>query len=170
MTPSDSAPDDATVEFPAGEPGAAVERSMVRLRRSMTRHTIGRRMARELDVPFDMALIGVVDAVEMGPDESGAEVTVGAVGARLGIDPTRASRVVSAAIEGGYVRRAASQADGRRSVLELTDAGRELAATARRARRRYFDEAMRGWSEEDRGAFARLLARFVDALGEERPG
>ncbi|MEW5928535.1 MAG: MarR family winged helix-turn-helix transcriptional regulator [Gemmatimonadota bacterium] len=166
MTPTHPNSDEA----PAAEPAAAVERAMVRLRRSMTRHTIGRRMASELEVPFDMALIGVVDAVDQGPDESGAEVTVGAVGERLGIDPSRASRVVSAAIEGGYVRRLASQADGRRSVLELTDAGRELVAAARRTRRRFFDEAMRGWPEEDRRTFARLLGRFVDALGEERPG
>ncbi len=168
MTPPDSAPEEA-LDGEAG-PVADVERAMVRLRRSMTRHTIGRRMARELDVPFDMALIGVVDAVAQGREESGAEVTVGEVGERLGIDPSRASRVVSAAIDGGYVRRMASQADGRRSVLELTDAGRELVASARRARQGFFDQAMRGWPEEDRRAFARLLGRFVDALGEERPG
>jgi DNA-binding MarR family transcriptional regulator len=117
-----------------------------------------------------MALIGVVDAVAQGREESGAEVTVGEVGERLGIDPSRASRVVSAAIEGGYVRRTASQADGRRSVLELTDAGRELVASARRARQGFFDQAMRGWPEEDRRTFARLLGRFVDALGQERQG
>ena len=166
MTP----PDPPQEEAPDAEPGAVVEGAMVRLRRSMTRHTIGRRLARDLEVPLDMALIGVVDAVAQGPDESGAEVTVGAVGERLGIDPTRASRVVSAAIEGGYVRRTASQADGRRSVLELTDAGRELVASARRTRRRYFEQAMRDWPEEERRAFAELLARFVDGLGEDRPG
>lgn len=168
MTPSDSAPEDA-LDAEAGAV-ADVESAMVRLRRSMTRHTIGRRMARDLEVPFDMALIGVVDAVAQGTEESGAEVTVGEVGERLGIDPSRASRVVSAAIEGGYVRRMASQADGRRSVLELTDAGHALVASARRTRQRFFDEAMRGWTEEERRTFARLLGRFVDALGVERQG
>ena len=116
---------------------AAIERAFVRMRRAMTRRNLGARMIRELGGGVDLSHLGVVDAVEEGTDASGV-VTVGMVGERLGIDPSRASRVVSSAIQAGYVERVASQADGRRVGLRLTDAGRALAESAHRVRRRTF--------------------------------
>jgi DNA-binding MarR family transcriptional regulator len=140
----------------------AIERAFVRLRRAMSRRNLGVRMVRELGGGVDLSHLGVVDAVEQGPDAAGGAVTVGMVAERLGIDPSRASRVVAGAIQAGYVMRVASQADGRRVGLELTDAGRALAHAAHRLRRRAFDEAMEGWTDDERRDFARLLTRFVD--------
>jgi DNA-binding MarR family transcriptional regulator len=139
----------------------AIERAMVRIRRSQTRRTFGRLAEQAGQGPLDLALVGVVDAVE----EGGAPVTVGMVAERLGIDPSRASRLVAQAVQAGYVARVASQEDGRRVGLELTSAGDELARAVHRFRQARFDHAMREWSPEDREAFARLLTRFTDELG-----
>jgi len=67
----------------------------------------------------------------------------------------RASRLVSQAIRAGYVRRGASQADGRRIRLELTEAGNEMAKAAHRFRQEFFDYVVRDWSVKDREDFAR---------------
>jgi DNA-binding MarR family transcriptional regulator len=149
---------------------AAIERALVRIRRSQTRRSLGRLATREVGEPVDLTLLGVVDAVEEGPDRDGQPVSVGTVGDRLGIDPSRASRVVSRAIQGGYLRRVASQTDGRRIGLELTAAGEELAAQAHRFRRSFFTEVMRDWSAADRREFASLLTRFVDGMAQAAAG
>lgn len=146
----------------ADEALADIERAFVRMRRAMTRRNLGARMVRELGGGVDLSHLGVVDAVEEGADASGGAVTVGMVGERLGIDPSRASRVVTSAIQAGYVERVASQADGRRVGLRLTDAGRALAESAHRVRQRTFAEAMEGWTDDERRDFARLLTRFVE--------
>lgn len=149
-----------TAEADADDALAAIERAFVRIRRGMSRRNLGTRMIRELGGGVELSHLGVVDAVEEGAD-AGGPVTVGLVGERMGIDPSRASRVVASALEAGYVERVASQADGRRVGLRLTDAGRALAESARAVRRRAFDEAMDGWPDADRREFARLLSRFV---------
>lgn len=148
----------------ATRPLAAIERGMVRLRRSMGRRALGTLATRQAGVPFDPAHFSVVDAVEEGPPAAGGEVTVGLVAERLAVDPSRASRLVAGAIRAGYARRVASQTDGRRIHLELTAAGRELAEAGHRTRRARFDRAMAGWSEGERREFARLLTRFTDGL------
>jgi DNA-binding MarR family transcriptional regulator len=141
---------------------AMIERAFVRMCRAMTRRNLGARMVRDLGGGVDLSHLGVVDAVEEDAGVSGGVVTVGMVGERLGIDPSRASRVVTSAIGAGYVERVASQADGRRVGLRLTDAGRALAESAHRVRQNTFAEAMEGWTDDERRAFARLLTRFVD--------
>jgi DNA-binding MarR family transcriptional regulator len=146
----------------ADEALAAVERAFVRMRRAMSRRNLGARMVRELGGGVELSHLGVVDAVEEGPGASGGVVTVGMVGERLGIDPSRASRVVASAIGAGYVERVASQADGRRVGLRLTDTGRALALSTHRYRQQSFAEAMDGWTDVERREFARLLTKFVE--------
>ena len=145
-------------------PIAEIELAMVRLRRSMTKRTLGRLAARELADPPDLALVSVVDAVEEGGD-----VSVGTVAERLGVDPSRASRLVARSVAAGYVVRVASQHDGRRSGLRLTDAGAAVARAAHAFRRERFAAATQAWSASERREFARLLRSFVDALGEATP-
>jgi DNA-binding MarR family transcriptional regulator len=154
-------------EADAGAALAAVERAMVRIRRSQTRRTLARLAAGEAAPASDPGLDQAIDAVEEGPDGSGEEVTVGLVAERLGVDPSRASRLVARAIAAGYLSRVASQADGRRVRLELTREGRRRAEHVRRFRQAVFARAMLGWSAREREDFARLLTRFTDALAEE---
>jgi len=158
--PREAGPEDAGAALPA------IERAMVRIRRSQTRRTLGRTLALDLGRPVDLAHVAVVDAVEEGPDHPGHEVTVGAVAERLGIDPSRASRLVADAIQAGYVLRVASQADGRRIRLELTDPGRQLAGTVHHHRQAFFARLTHDWTEQERHQFARLLTRFTHALAD----
>ena len=144
------------------DPLAAVERGMVRLRRGMARRRLGKAAIREHNLPVDVQVLHVVDAVDEGPDRPDQEMNVGLVAERLGVDPSRGSRIVAEAVKAGYVRRVASQRDGRRIRLELTDAGREVVEAARRARHTYIAQTMKDWTDEERRQFAALLTRFVE--------
>jgi DNA-binding MarR family transcriptional regulator len=139
----------------------SVERSMVRLRRGMSRQRLGKAAIRDHNLPVDVQVLHVVDVVDEGPDRPGEEMSVGLVAARLGVDASRGSRIVAEAVKSGYVRRVASQEDGRRIHLELTDAGRRVVEATRRTRQEHFAKAMSDWAPAERAEFARLLARFV---------
>ncbi|MEU4570921.1 MarR family winged helix-turn-helix transcriptional regulator [Nonomuraea sp. ATR24] len=130
-----------------------VEQAMVTIRRRQRRRALAR-LAGVTGQAFD-----VLDAIDgAGP------ATVSTVAQALGVDQPRASKLVAAAVEAGWVHRRADQADGRRSVLVLTDAGQAAVEEARRSRQAVFAGAMAGWSEAERTEFARLLTRFVDGL------
>ncbi|TDC97490.1 MarR family transcriptional regulator [Actinomadura sp. 7K507] len=139
----------------------AVERSMVRLRRGMSRQRLGKAAIRGHNLPVDVQVLHVVDVVDEGPDHDGQEMSVGLVATRLGVDASRGSRIVAEAVKSGYVRRVASQADGRRIHLELTDSGQAVVEATRRTRHEHFAKAMSDWTDEERAEFARLLSRFV---------
>jgi DNA-binding MarR family transcriptional regulator len=145
-----------------------IDRAMVRIRRSQTRRTIGRLMERDLGTRFNMAHSFVVDALDEARSSLGEEPSVGMVAEHLGVDPSRASRMVADALRGGCVRRVASQADGRRMHLELTGAGRKLLRTASRFRRHLFSKEMARWPDRDCVEFARLLTKFTEPPQDRR--
>ncbi|MER6951425.1 MarR family transcriptional regulator [Nonomuraea sp. NPDC000554] len=131
-----------------------VERAMVSIRRRQSRRVLARQQGasgREYDV---------LDVIE----SAGGPVTVSDVADALSVDQPRASRLVAAAVEAGLARREADQADGRRALLALTDAGVAALEQVRQGRKAVFQQAMAGWSEAERAEFARLLTRFVGAL------
>lgn len=86
---------------------------------------------------------------------------------RLDIDPSRASRVVAATIDNGYLRRVASQRDGRRICLESTARGVEAGQNAHLSRQAFYKRLIADWSARDQQEFARLLTKFIDSLAEE---
>jgi DNA-binding MarR family transcriptional regulator len=144
---------------------AAVERAMVGVRRSQTRRALWPPMVsavgERLGVELDFGTAAVVDAVEE-PTPEGAEVTVGIVAQRLGLDASRASRLVASAVAAGLVRREASQEDGRRIHLTLTELGQRVFEVEQDVRRAHIAEGMAGWSAEERRSFAELFTRFVE--------
>ncbi|MCP9208923.1 MarR family winged helix-turn-helix transcriptional regulator [Streptomyces sp. NEAU-Y11] len=142
-----------------------VERAMVAIRRSQSRRSLAR-LANGHSPRTDTggAAFDVLDAIEAA-EQSGTPATVSGIAAALAVDQPRASKLVAGAVAAGLVRREADQADGRRALLVRTEAGRALTEEVRRFRRSVFAEAMEEWPEADRAAFARLLTRFVDALG-----
>jgi DNA-binding MarR family transcriptional regulator len=144
---------------------AAIELAMNRIRRSQTRHSLSRRHGADID----HAVLSVVDAVDQGPTAGADEVSVREVADRLGIDPSRASRLASAAIDAGLIRRVASQVDGRRTGLVLTQDGMAAVEVAHGVRQAHYDQLMTGWSGADRAEFARLLVRFTEPLGIDPP-
>jgi len=140
-----------------GDPVVAVETAMVAVRRRQTR----RALAGAAGAPAaDTAAQDVLDALEAATGPLG----VTGVAEALGVDQPRASKLVATAVQAGLVRREADQADGRRSRLALTAAGRRRLAAVHDARRARFAAAMTDWSTVERAAFADLLTRFVAGL------
>ncbi|MET7383050.1 MarR family winged helix-turn-helix transcriptional regulator [Streptomyces sp. NPDC005526] len=118
----------------------------------------------------DMTRTLVLNIVQDGPEHEGQEITVGVVGERLAVDPSVASRMVSDCITAGYLIRAASQRDGRRTILQLTPDGHEMLDRFRSHQRSAFERITRDWPEEERLEFARLLIKYVDSIGELQQG
>ncbi|MFD9963525.1 MarR family winged helix-turn-helix transcriptional regulator [Amycolatopsis sp. NPDC058986] len=143
---------------------AEVERAMIAIRRSQQRRSLSG-IARTRGRGAHDPVIELLDVVEEF-SERGESGTVTALGAALGVDQPRASRLVARAVERGLLRREADQRDGRRTVLVLTDAGRAELDELHEFRRGVFAEVMAEWSEEDRIAFGRLLTAFVRRFGE----
>jgi DNA-binding MarR family transcriptional regulator len=138
-----------------------IERTMVGLRRSMSRRSFSRQLDRAVGEAVSVSHALVIDALE---NRKGTDIDVGGVAMELGIDPSRASRMVAHAIRAGYVRRYPSQLDGRRSSLQLTESGQAVASAARVVRISAFGQAVAKWTEEECEVFAALLARFSEAL------
>ncbi|WP_326695869.1 MarR family winged helix-turn-helix transcriptional regulator [Streptomyces sp. NBC_01754] len=146
-------------------PGAAelldaVGPAFSRLRRTAAL-SVEKRVSRK-----DMTRTLVLNIVQDGPEHDGQEITVGVVGERLAVDPSVASRMVSDCISAGYLIRAASQRDGRRTILQLTEDGHEMLARFRSHQRSAFERITQDWPEEERLEFARLLIKYVDSIGE----
>jgi DNA-binding MarR family transcriptional regulator len=135
---------------------------MVEIARSLGRRDLARQIERRFADAVAGSLAQVVDAIDEG-SENGEPPTVGKVARYLDVHPSRASRMVKSAIRAGLVQRVASQADGRKSCLELSHRGREIASAIRGARARYFALRMKDWSRADRRAFARLLTLFAES-------
>jgi DNA-binding MarR family transcriptional regulator len=138
----------------------AVEQAMTEIRRRQ-----GRRSLRELaDLQAwgrdDLSLLPALEVIE----EEAGKATVGSVATLSGLDLSRASRAVSAAVKAGYVMRVASQSDGRSTFLRLSKDGERFTRFAHKYRRARIDEALIGWSQRDRDQLARLMTRFTDAL------
>jgi DNA-binding MarR family transcriptional regulator len=105
------------------------------------------------DVSRNLVLNVVADAP--------GEMTVGGLAAEMGVAQPVASRTVAACIADGLLRRAASQADGRRTVLELTERGEAERTRFATEQRAAFEDITAAWSPEERTQFARLLVRYA---------
>ena len=79
----------------------------------------------------------------------------------IGVDQPRASRLVNDSAERGLVTRRADEKDARRSVVQLTDAGRAMLTTANASRRTAVTEAVSDFTPDEAAQFAALLTRFV---------
>lgn len=164
-------PDTTTEDAPArAEVLTAVERALIRIRRRQSRRTLARPVVQGMSEPVDLSTLAVVDAVDEGNGEGNKDVTVGFVADRLAIDPSRASRIVADAVRTGYVRRVASQEDGRRSCLELTPVGREAVDAAHRTRQGFYATVLENWDPAEQEEFARLLTKFVHSLDSAAGG
>ncbi|MFJ7081884.1 MarR family winged helix-turn-helix transcriptional regulator [Streptomyces griseus] len=114
----------------------------------------------------DMTRTLVLNIVDEGPEHDGQEITVGVVAERLAVDPSVASRMVTDCISAGYLIRAASQQDGRRTILQMTDEGLEMLAAFRRHQRAAFEFITQDWPDDERQQLARLLIKYVDSVAQ----
>ena len=132
-------------------------------RRRAQKREIGNRALNDLKIGIDLAQFDVLVAIAGPEDEFGisaGETMVATVAERLSIDPSRASRVVSEMVEAGYARRAVSQADARRTIIELSDAGVAIIEAVRAYKYLIMGDFLAGWPSDEVATFLPLLLKF----------
>ena len=132
-----------------------------RMRLMMGRRIIGRMAAKRIAPGLELSHMDVIDAVKRIGREGG-EVTVGAIAEVMRIDPSRSSRLVSELIQRGMLERAASQADGRRTVVQPTDLARAYFREAEAFKHSVIEEIVGPWSPDDLAHFSKFFAEFVE--------
>lgn len=136
---------------------AHIAEVMARLRLLVGRRVISRTAIDAVAPSLDISHLDVLDAMR----RIDGEVTVGAIADAMRLDPSRGSRLVAELVAQGILKRDASQADGRRSVVVRTALGDRLMAEIHTTKRRLLSSMLDGWSEEDLAIFAVLFDRFV---------
>ncbi|PBB27843.1 MULTISPECIES: MarR family winged helix-turn-helix transcriptional regulator [unclassified Mesorhizobium] len=159
----------------AADAVAAIDAVLNKVRRSIQRRDFGRLILARIDPSLEVSHLDVIIAIAHNPavgDTPPDEVTVGNIAERLGIDPSRASRISADIVERGYALRVASQLDARRICLRLTARGERLVSAVRQTKWRIFAEALAQWDEQELVTFATLLERFagwaIDEAGMSR--
>ena len=148
--------------------GASLEIDAVlqHMRRRFRKRELGSAALRDLGLAcqIDLAQLDVLIAIwapsnEFG-DDAGQETMVSTIADRLGIDPSRASRLVSDLIGLGYLKRGVSQQDARRTIVELTEKGLVTVDAVRTLKFMILGDYLRGWDSAEVEAFLPLLDRF----------
>ncbi|NGP18982.1 winged helix-turn-helix transcriptional regulator [Devosia chinhatensis] len=136
---------------------------MQKWRRRALRRELGHRALVDLKIGIDLAQFDVLVAIE-GPEpefgEVQGETMVATVAERLNIDPSRASRLVSEMVEQGFARRAVSQADARRTIIELSDRGWAVVRSVRAYKFLIMGDFLGQWDKAELAAFVPMLKRF----------
>lgn len=136
--------------------------AMGRMRIMTGRRYIGRLAISRVGAGLELSHLDVLSMVRrLGLEQ---EVTVGAVAEQLRIDHSRASRIVTDLVKRGVVRRAASQEDGRRTIVTLTEDGMHLLGRVNGVKEEVLAKVLSDWSQEDMAAFATLYTRFIERL------
>ncbi|MFD9825355.1 MarR family winged helix-turn-helix transcriptional regulator [Streptomyces violascens] len=84
------------------------------------------------------------------------------LGREIGLDRTTVTRRADRLERAGLLQRQPDPADGRATLLALTDDGRAAVSATRRQLAAAIEDALDTWPRADAQAFARLLRRFVD--------
>jgi DNA-binding MarR family transcriptional regulator len=150
-------------DSPSGETGlAAVGQAMTRMRLLIGRRFIGRIALKRIGTGLELSDIDAIGVIKRIGHEQ--EVTVGTIAEQLRIDPSRGSRIVADLVKQGLLERAASQEDGRRSLVRVTKAGKKVLDDIEAIKRETISDATAGWSAEDVEVFGRLYMRFTEGL------
>lgn len=151
----------------------SIDALMQNWRRRAMRRELGHKALVDLKIGIDLAQFDVLVAIEAPAaqfGDSAGETMVATVAERLGIDPSRASRVVSEMVDAGYARRAVSQADARRTIIELTDAGQTIIEAVRAYKFLILGDFLGGWSPQEVATFVPLLRKFGQWPEHMEPG
>lgn len=95
--------------------------------------------------------------------------TVGLLAEEMFLDPSRASRIATDLVERGLVLRAASQEDGRRSILVPTETAETLVGAFMAAKWKRTASLFADWSAEEIQTFSRLFQRFSEGMRQQYP-
>ncbi len=137
----------------------AAERALERLFRLTVSRRAYSRQAKAVGAVVTRAGYALLRSV----DDAG-ELTMGALARQCSMDPAAAARQVRSLEDDGYVTRTPDPADGRVSVVRLTDAGRAVYRRIVAVRHEQMTEVLADWPHDDRIALAALVDRLVDDL------
>jgi DNA-binding MarR family transcriptional regulator len=146
-----------TSRTPSGTeaPAVALISGLERLTRAQ--REAAARVALQLDWPrAGIAVLRIL--TRYGP------VSLTDIAARLRVDLSVASRQVTTLADAGYVARTVDAEDRRVRTVELTGAGRALAAEASEQYTSLIDRAFTAWSPEDLAEATRTLDRLADSI------
>jgi DNA-binding MarR family transcriptional regulator len=93
-----------------------------------------------------------------------ADVRVGQLASRVGIDDTTATRLVDRLVASGLVERRSSPDDRRATVVALTRAGDKLMRQVAAERQRFFADVLNALDPDEREELVRLTAKAAGAL------
>ncbi|WP_428698524.1 MarR family winged helix-turn-helix transcriptional regulator [Stappia sp.] len=96
-------------------------------------------------------------------DEDGQ--TMSKLAATLSVQPPTVTKMVTRLSAQGFLRRAASETDGRLARVFLTDEGRALVETVDKTWKRLEREALAGLDDKDRKKLRKLLRQVEKNLG-----
>ena len=125
------------------------------LRRSARAHLYG-----GLTVGLDDALDEVTYPVLSGLARTGP-CSAADLAVEVGLDRSGVTRRASRLADAGLVRREPDPADGRATLLILTDEGRRVVEVTRQRLATVFDDALSSWPPGEARSFARQLRRFI---------
>lgn len=153
---------EAELDAETAEAVVEIDGLMQKWRRRAQKRELGQRALVHLKIELDLAQLDVLFAIAgpMDPAEAPGETMVATVAERVNIDPSRASRLVSDMVDQGYARRAVSQADARRTIIELTERGQAVVEAVRAYKFLVMGDFLGEWSAEDLTMFVPLLKRF----------
>lgn len=153
---------EAGLDAETAEAVVEIDGLMQKWRRRAQKRELGQRALVHLKIELDLAQLDVLFAIAgpMDPAEAPGETMVATVAERVNIDPSRASRLVSDMVDQGYARRAVSQADARRTIIELTERGLAVVEAVRAYKFLVMGDFLGEWSAEDLAMFVPLLKRF----------
>lgn len=144
---------------------AHISEVMGRMRLMIGRRVISRTLVDNLAPSLEISHLDALRAM----NRIDGEVTVGAIADVMRLDPSRGSRLVAELVTKGLLRRDASQADGRRSIVVRTELGDQLMAEIDATKRQLLASMLDGWSEEELSVFAVLFDKFVSKFEETYP-
>ncbi len=153
----------AGIDKASAEAVMEIDALLQRWRRRAMKRELGTRALVDLGIELDLAQLDVLAAIEgPAPDQGEAqqEVMVATVAERLNIDPSRASRIVSDLVEQNYARRAVSQMDARRTIIELTERGTAIVDAVRAYKFLVMGNYLSQWDAAELAAFVPMLKRF----------
>lgn len=136
--------------------------SMSKMRLMIGRRIIGRMAIQNVAPDLELTHLDVIEAVRRCADDG--EATVGAIAEAMRIDPSRGSRLVAELVKRDVLRRAVSQVDARRAVVELTPKGWEMIEALQSVKANLIHAILADWPKEDVERFAVLFEKFVDGM------
>lgn len=115
------------------------------------------RLSRRLRRSVADEALGFPQLSALGTLEQRGSLTLQELSTREGITPPSMLKTVNTLVDAGYLARRAHETDGRKQLLEITDAGHAMLAETKRRRNVWLAERLDALSVDERAALARAV-------------